>query len=56
LVGALIPDLQPGFSFAAALTATAKEPEPAKALIRFLASPEASPVIVKMGLQPMPGR
>ena len=55
-VGALIPDLQPGFSFAAALPATATEPEAAKALIRFLTSPEASPVIVKMGLQPMPGR
>ncbi len=55
-VGALLPELQPGFSFAAALTANAKEPEAAKALIRFLTSPEASPVIVKAGLQPVPGR
>src|SRR6266705_2451107 len=44
-VGAIPSELQPGFSFAAALTAAAKEPEAAKALIRFLTSPEASPVM-----------
>jgi molybdate transport system substrate-binding protein len=55
-VGTIPSELQPGFSFAAALTAAAKEPEAAKALIRFLASPEAAPVIVKAGLQPIPGR
>jgi molybdate transport system substrate-binding protein len=55
-VGMIPSELQPGFSFAAALTSAAKEPEAAKALIRFLSSPEASPVMVKAGLQPLPGR
>jgi molybdate transport system substrate-binding protein len=55
-VGTIPSELQPGFSFAAALTSAAKEPEAAKALIRFLTSPEAAPVIVKAGLQPIAGR
>jgi len=33
-----------------------KEPEAAKALTRFLTSPEAAPVNVKMGLQSTLGR
>jgi molybdate transport system substrate-binding protein len=55
-VGALPAELQPGFSFAGALTTAAKEPEAAKALLRFLASPEAAPVITKAGLAPPAGR
>jgi molybdate transport system substrate-binding protein len=51
-VGAIPAELQPGFSFAGALTATVREPEAASALIRFLASPEAAPVITKAGLMP----
>ena len=51
-VGALPAELQPGFSFAGALTNTAREPEAARALIAFLASPEAAPVISKAGLMP----
>jgi molybdate transport system substrate-binding protein len=51
-VGALPAELQPGFSFAGALTSTAREPEAARALIAFLASPEAAPVISKAGLMP----
>jgi len=51
-VGAIPAELQPGFSFAAAITAGAREPEAARALIRFLASPEAAPAIVKAGLTP----
>jgi len=39
--------------FAGALTSTVKQPEPAIALIRFLASPQAAPVILKAGLQPL---
>ena len=53
-VGAIPADLQPGFSFAAALTGIAAQPEAATALIRFLASPEAAPVITKAGLMPPP--
>ncbi len=51
-VGALPAELQPGFSFAGALTSGVKEPEAAKALLRFLASPDAAPVITKAGLAP----
>jgi molybdate transport system substrate-binding protein len=53
-VGAIPAELQPGFSFAGALTSTTAQPEAATALIRFLASPEAAPVISKAGLTPPP--
>jgi molybdate transport system substrate-binding protein len=55
-VGALPPEVQPIFSFAGALTNTATEPEAAVALLHFLASPEAAPVISKAGLQPIANR
>src|SRR6266536_2487333 len=55
-VGAIPAELQPGFSFAGALTSTAREPEAASALLRFLASPEAAPVISKAGLTPISNR
>jgi molybdate transport system substrate-binding protein len=51
-VGAIPGELQPGFSFAGAITNTAREPDAAAALIRFLASPEAAPAISKAGLTP----
>jgi len=51
-VGALPAELQPGFTFAGAVTATSKEPDAAMTLLRFLSSPEASAVIVKAGLAP----
>ena len=50
--GTIPAELQPGFSFAGAITSTARQPEAAGALIRFLASPEAAPVILKAGLTP----
>ena len=49
-VGPIPAQLQPGFSFAGAITVKAQEPEAAAALIRFLASPEATPVITRAGL------
>ena len=52
LVGAIPADLQPGVTFAGALTRGVQEPEAATALLRFLASPEAAPVIQKAGLTP----
>jgi molybdate transport system substrate-binding protein len=55
-VGPVPAELQPGFSFAGAVTTTAKEPDAGAALIRFLASPEAAPVITKAGLTPFPAR
>jgi len=51
-VGALPAGLQPGFSFAGVVTMTARQPEAAAALLRFLASPDAAPVLVKAGLAP----
>jgi molybdate transport system substrate-binding protein len=53
-VGAIPAELQPGFSFAGALTAKPAQPEAATALLRFLASPEAAPVITKAGLMSPP--
>jgi molybdate transport system substrate-binding protein len=55
-VGAIPAELQPGFSFAGAITTKAAQPEAGAALIRFLASAEAAPVITKAGLAPIPGR
>jgi molybdate transport system substrate-binding protein len=51
-VGAIPAELQPGFSFTGAITRSAREPEAAAALLRFLASPEAAPTILKAGLTP----
>jgi len=51
-VGAIPAELQPMFSFAGVLTSTVREPEAASALLRFLGSPEAAPVISKAGLMP----
>jgi molybdate transport system substrate-binding protein len=51
-VGAIPAELQPGFSFAGAVTAGAREPEAAAALLRFLSSAEAAPAIKKAGLAP----
>jgi molybdate transport system substrate-binding protein len=56
LVGALPAEVQPGFSFAGVLTKDARQSEAASALLRFLASPEAAPVISKGGLMPIAGR
>jgi molybdate transport system substrate-binding protein len=54
-VGTLPAELQPVIFFAGALTSTAREPEAARALIRFLASREAAPAISKAGLAPLTG-
>jgi len=55
-VGAIPAEVQPNFSFAGALTSAARQPEAASALIRFLASSEAAPVIAKAGLTPVSER
>jgi molybdate transport system substrate-binding protein len=52
-VGALPAEVQPGFSFAGALTRNAREAEAAGALLRFLSSAEAAAVISKAGLMPL---
>jgi molybdate transport system substrate-binding protein len=55
-VGAIPAELQPGFSFSGALTAAARQPDAALALLRFLSSPDASATIVKNGLTPIAER
>jgi molybdate transport system substrate-binding protein len=52
-VGAIPAELQPGFSFAGAITSAARQPDAALALLRFLASPEWASTIVKAGLTPL---
>jgi molybdate transport system substrate-binding protein len=52
-VGALPAEVQPVFTFAGALTSTVQQPEAAGALLRFLASTEAVPVISKAGMMPV---
>ena len=53
-VGAIPSPLQPGFAFSGALTSAAREPEAARALLRFLASPDAAATITRAGLAPPP--
>jgi len=55
-VDALPAEVQPTTFFAGALTRNAQQPEAATALIRFLASAEAAPVILRAGLMPLPER
>jgi molybdate transport system substrate-binding protein len=55
-VGTLPAEVQPMTFFAGALTRNVQQPEAATALIRFLASAEAAPVILKAGLIPLPER
>ena len=52
-VGPLPAEVQPIFSFAGVLTSTVQQPDAAGALLRFLASAEAAPVIEKAGLMPV---
>ena len=55
-VGAIPSELQKMVVYAAVLTRTAREPEAASALLRFLASPDAAPAILKAGLVVLPAK
>ena len=55
-VGTIPAELQPEISFAGAITSAARQPDAARALLRFLASPEAASTISKAGLTPPAGR
>jgi molybdate transport system substrate-binding protein len=55
-VGVIPAELQPGISFAGAITSAARQPDAALALLRFLASPEVASTILKAGLTPPAGR
>jgi molybdate transport system substrate-binding protein len=52
LVGPFPAEIQLTTAFATAVSANAKEPEPAKALIKFLTAPAAAPVFKAKGLDP----
>ena len=54
IVGPLPDDLQKITVFSAGIATVSKEPDAGKALITFLASPTASTVIVRSGLEPIP--
>jgi molybdate transport system substrate-binding protein len=55
-VGTIPAEVQPMTFFAGALTSTVRQPDAGSALIRFLASPDAAPVILKAGLMPVSER
>ncbi len=55
-VGTIPAEVQPMTFFAGALTSGVQQPDAGRALIRFLASPDAAPVIVKAGLMPVSQR
>jgi molybdate transport system substrate-binding protein len=55
-VGTIPTEVQSTVSFLGAITSDAMQPEAAAALIRFLSSPEAAPVILKAGLTPISER
>jgi len=52
-VGTIPAEVQPPVFFAGAVTSSSTQPEAGSALIRFLSSPEAAPVISKIGLMPL---
>lgn len=55
-VGTIPAAVQPPTFFAGVITATSTQPDAAAALLRFLTSPAAAPVISKAGLTPVPAR
>lgn len=52
-VGTVPPDVQPPTLFVGALPKNSQQPDAAIALMRFLSSAEAAPVITKAGLKPL---
>ena len=54
IIGQLPSELQKVTVFSAGIASVSKEPDAGKALIKFLASPTASAVIVKSGMEPIP--
>jgi molybdate transport system substrate-binding protein len=50
-VGPLPPEVQQVSIFSAGIAAGAKEPDAARSLIQFLASPAAAPVVTKTGME-----
>ncbi len=53
LAGPLPPEIQNYTNFPAAVSATAKQPEAAKALLKYFGSPEAYRIMKAQGLEPL---
>ena len=53
IVGPLPDDLQKVTVFSAGIATNSREPEAAKALIKFLSSPAARDTIIKSGMEPV---
>ena len=53
VVGPLPPEIQKVTVFSAGISSKSTEPEAARALIKFLASPAAAPVIARTGIEPV---
>jgi len=53
LVGPLPPEVQQVTVFSAGVLADSREPAASRALLRFLASPQAAPAIIASGMEPM---
>ncbi|MDO9709091.1 substrate-binding domain-containing protein [Paracraurococcus lichenis] len=53
ILGPLPSELQQYTVFSAGVVATSREPEAARALVRYLASPEAAPAILESGMEPL---
>ena len=53
VVGPLPPEVQKVTVFSAGISSKSTEPEAARALIKFLASPAAAPVIARTGIEPV---
>lgn len=51
-LGPLPPDIQHVTEFSSGIHASAKRPDAAKALVTFLSSPAATPIIKKSGMEP----
>jgi len=52
-VGPLPPELQRATVFSAGIATGSKEPDAARELVKFLASPTASAAVTKSGLEPI---
>ena len=52
LAGPLPPEIQNYTNFASAIRASAKQPDAAKALLKYLASPDAARLMRASGLEP----
>ena len=52
LVGPLPPEIQSYITFAGGVSATAKAPEAARDLLKFLRGPAVVPIITSQGMEP----